>query len=465
MDIRVLKVGDIVEGKVVQVNDNTILLDVKYFTEAKMHLDNYDRPAPETFKGFVEVGQVIKCRVQKISEEPALILVSRLPLLKNENFKKIEEAVANETEVETRVKKAVDKGLLLSYLDHELFIPFSLLDFELIAEKDNLKGKKLTVQIIEATKKGRFTRIVATRKPIFEREKQEAYEQRLIERQEELDQIETGDVLKGTVAKLEKHAASIKFKNVVGLLRISQVSHYRIDKLEEVLKEGDEVEVKVIKKEGNRLDLSMKALQKTPYEEFYEKHKAGDSVKGTVFQKLPFGIIVELARDVRGLLHKNEYSWNSNDNLDDHLKIGDEITLSILNLDLKRERIALSKKALEDNPWKNVTLKRGEQVKAVIKKIDDEGLHVLVQGIIGLIPKNEVSGDQSGLLEAYYAIDDTVEAVVTEANSRNWVLKLSIKQIETLKARQEFEKYLEDETEESTGQTIGDLFADELTEK
>lgn len=465
MDIKVLKVGDIIEGKVVQVNDNTILLDVKYFTEAKMHLDNYDRPAPETFVGLVEVGQVIKCRVQKISEEPALILVSRLPLLKNENFAKIEALVESKEEVETRVKKAVDKGLLLSYLDHELFIPFSLLDFELIEKKDQLKGQKLVVQVIEATRKGRFTRIVATRKPIFEREKQEAYEERLKAREEELASITTGDVLKGTVDKLEKHAANIKFDNVVGLLRISQVSHYRIDKIDDVLQEGQEVEVKVIKKEGNRLDLSMKALQKTPYEEFYDNHKVGDTVTGTVFQKLPFGLIVELAQDVRGLLHKNEYSWNPDDNLDDFVKIGDEITLSIINLELKRERISLSKKALEENPWKNVTLKRGEVTKAVITRIDDQGLHVEAQGVEGLVPKNEVTDEQKGQLEAFYAIGDQIEAIVTEANYRTWTLKLSIKQIEERKERQSFEQYLEDEAEESSGQTIGDLFADELTEE
>ena len=388
MEIKVLKVGDIVEGKVVQVNDNTILLDVKYFTEAKMHLDNYDRPAPETFIGLVEVGQVIKCRVQKITEEPALILVSRLPLLKNENFKKIEEAVENETEVETRVKKVVDKGLLLSYLDHELFIPFSLLDYDLIEKKDELRGKKLTVQIIEASKRGRFTRIVASRKPIFERERQEAYEERHQLRQEEIDKINTGDVLTGTVSRLEKHAANIKFEHVVGLLRISQVSHYRIDKLEDVLEEGQEVQVRVIKKEGNRLDLSMKALQKTPFEKFNDEYKAGDTVTGTVFQKLPFGIIVEVARDVRGLLHKNEYSWNPDDNLDDFVKIGDEITLSILNIDTKRERVGLSKKALEDNPWKNVTLKRGDIVKTKVKNITAEGLEVEVQGVNGLIQAN-----------------------------------------------------------------------------
>ena len=92
---------------------------------------------------------------------------------------------------------------------------------------------------------------------------------------------------------------------------------------------GQEIDVKIIKKEGNRLDLSIKALQKTPYEEFYDAHKVGDSVTGTVFQKPPFGIIVEVAKDVRGLLHKNEFSWNPNDNYESFVKIGDDTPIEV----------------------------------------------------------------------------------------------------------------------------------------
>ncbi|VEU80694.1 S1 RNA-binding domain-containing protein [Haploplasma axanthum] len=461
MDIRVLKVGDIIEGKVVAVTDKTIFLDVQYFTEARIHIDNYD-PELESFDGVIKVGDLVKGRIQKISlDEPALILMSRLPLIKIDNFEKIREAVESKEIVSAKVKKVVDKGLLLSYLDYEVFLPFTLLDYEYVEQKDKLKNKNLDVNIIEATKKGRFTRIVASRKEIFEKERKELYEKRLQERQSELDSIQTGDVLKGTVDKIEKHAANIRFDHVVGLLRISQVSHYRIEKIEDVLTLGDEIEVKVIKKEGNRLDLSIKALEDTPFEKFAKSHNIGDTVSGTVNQKLPFGIIVEVDRDVRGLLHKNEYSWNPNDNYDDFVKIGDQVTLKVIGIDKKNEKISLSKKALEDNPWKNVTVKRGEVVKAVVSKVSGNGLEVEVQGVNGFIPANEVEEEKLGQIEAYYSIGDEVEALVTEANNRNWSLKLSIKAVQTKKERETFEKYLEDDSED-VGQTIGDLFADEL---
>lgn len=460
MDIRVLKVGDIIEGKVITISENTIFLDVQYFTEARMHIDNYDKEL-NSFIGVVKEGDLVRGRIQKIQEEPALILMSRLPLIKNDNFEKIQGTIESGEVVTAKVKKAVEKGLLLSYLDYEVFLPYTLLDYQLIESKEELKGKNLEINIIEASKKGRFTRIVGSRKDIFEAERKKAYQSRVKEREAELEKIQTGDVLKGTVDKIEKHAANIRFNQVVGLLRISQVSHHRIDKIEDELSLGQEVSVKVIKKEGNRLDLSIKALMPTPFEDYIANNQIGDTITGKVYQKLPFGIIVEVAKDVRGLLHKNEFSWNPNDNFDDFVKIEDEISLKIIALDAKNEKISLSKRALEDNPWKNVTVKRGEVLNVKILTVETTGLTVEVQGVTGFIPANEVFTDNKGSLDAYFAVDDTVDAIVTEVNNRNWSMKLSIRRIEERKERESYEKYLEND-EEEVGQTLGDLIGDDL---
>ncbi|MDX9691227.1 MAG: S1 RNA-binding domain-containing protein [Acholeplasmataceae bacterium] len=464
MEFKVLKVGQIVEGTVIKVEENTIWIDVQYTTEGKIHLDNYDKPAPETFHGLVKVGQKVKAKVQKITDDPAQILLSRLPLLIEEKFEKIQELVKTGETVKAKVRQVLDKGLVLYYLENEVFLPYSLLDYDLVKEKEALKGKVLEIQIVEAIQKGRSKRIVASRKAIFERERQEAYEKRIEQRSQELDNINTGDVLKGNVDKIEAHAATIRFDHVVGLLRISQVSHYRIDKIDDVLSLGEEVTVKVIKKEGNRLDLSIKALQKTPHEMFYDTHKVSETIKGKVFQKLPFGIIVEVEKDVRGLLHRNEFSWNPNDNFESYVKIGDEIELSIISLDPKKEKIALSRKALLDNPWKNVTVKRGDIVKANIKEVSKEGLVVEVQGVDATIAANELSNEKIGKPEDYFAVGDEVEAVIIEANRDTWSMKLSIKRILEQAERASFEQYLEDEEDEQNA-TLGDLFKKEFNKK
>ncbi len=461
MEIKVLKVGQVVDGTIVKIEENTIYLDVQYITEGKIHLDNYDKPAPHSFVGLVKMGDVVKAKVQKITDDPAQILLSRLPLLLQEKFEDVQALVESKEVVKAKVKQVIEKGLILSYLGQEIFLPYSLLDFDLVNQKESLKGKTLEVQIIEATQKGRSKRIVASRKEIFEKARQEAYEQRLEARQGELENINTGDVLTGKVDKIEKHAATIRFEHVVGLLRISQVSHHRIDKIDDVLEVGQEVSVKVIKKEGNRLDLSMKALLKTPYELFYDEHKVGDTVKGVVNQKLPFGIIIEVAKDVRGLLHKNEFSWNPNDNFDNVVKIGDEVTLGIISLDAKKERIALSRKILEDNPWKDVNVKRGQVIKAKVAEVSHEGIKVEVQGVLGEIPLGELSNEHIGKPEDYFAVGDEVEAIVTDARTDLWILKLSIKRVLEIQERASYEKYLESDSD-NDNVTIGDLFEDDL---
>jgi small subunit ribosomal protein S1 len=462
MEFKLLKVGQVVEGTVIKVESNTIYLDIQDRTEGKIHLDNYDKPIPETFIGLVKEGQKVKARVQKITDEPTQILLSRLPLLIEEKFEKIQALVESKEVVKAKVRQVLDKGLVLNYMDNEVFLPYSLLDYELVKDKETLKGKTIEVQIIEASQKGRSKRVVASRKLIFEKERQEAYEKRIEARTSELEQINTGDVVTGIVEKIEAHAATIKFSHVVGLLRISQVSHYRIDKIEDELTLGQEVKVKVIKKEGNRLDLSMKALLKTPYELFYEQHKVGSTITGNVFQKLPFGIIVEVAKDIRGLLHKNEFSWNPNDNFENYVKIGDELTLSIIQLDPKKERIALSKKALQDNPWKNVSVKRGDIVSAKVLSVSKEGVMVEVQGVEGEIPFGELSNEKIGKPEDYFSTGDVVNAEVTEINKDEWKLKLSIRRILEKAERKSFEQYLEDEVEDQNV-TIGDLFQEELS--
>lgn len=461
-DIKIPKVGQIVEGKIFKIEPNTIYIDLNAMTEGKIHLDNYLKPAPESFEGLVKVGDVVRAKIQKITDDPAQILLSRLPILSEEAFEALANVVEEQTVVQAKVKKVQDKGLVLQYKMFEAFLPFSLLDFDLQKDKETLKGKTLDVQIIEATRKGRKERIIASRKQIFEKARQEAYEARLQARQEELDAIKTGDVIKGRIEKLETHAATVKFNHVIGLLRISQVSHHRIDKLDDVLSKGQELEVKVIKKEGNRLDLSMKALQPTPYENFGANHHVGETVEGTVVQKLPFGIIVELAQDVRGLLHKSEFSWNPNDNYDAYVKIGDKVELAIIAIDPKKEKIGLSRKSLLDNPWKNVTVRRGDVIKAPIIAIERNQLVVNVQGADGIIKQDELTLEKAGKPEELFVVGEEVEAFVMTADKSTWTLELSIKRVKENQMRADFEKFMEDEKEEEGGVTIGDLFEDKL---
>ena len=453
------KRGQIVKGKVVKVEPNRILLDLNTFTEGTIYLDGYANPAPASFFKIVKEGDEVEAKIMKVSEgdDSSVILLSRLPLLANQTILDLEAAFNNQTLINTKVKLARDKGLVLDYKGTELFLPYSLLDFDLASKKEELVNQALEVMVAEF-KRGPRLKVIATRKPIYEQAKQAAQAARSEARMNELDSITTGMILEGTVEKLDPHAAQIKFQHVSGMLRISQVSHYKLEKISDILKLGEKVEVKVIKKEGHRLDLSMKALQKTPFALYLEQHRVGQKVEGTVVQKLAFGIIVELAKDVRGLLHKNEYSWNPADNFDASVVIGDKLELVILSKDGAKERISLSKKALDDNPWLNVEFSVGKDYEVLVTDVTKEGLKVAAQGVDGIINQNEISNDKIKF-EDHYQKGDRIIARVIKFDRNAWNLEFSIKRIAAEAERKEFEKYLK-EDQETEAITLGDVFKD-----
>lgn len=454
--------GQIVEGKVYQVKPNEILVALENAaTEGKIYAEYYDIPAPADLTKVVKVGDVIRAKVTNVSEgdESFSILLSRLPLLNEEKLVEIEALYNEKKTLEAEVKSFNDKGLILNYFGFELFLPYTLLDFELKDKKGELVGSKLTVLIEEFKADKKRPKLIATRKPIYEEIRAKQNEERQAQRQTELDAIHTGDVLEGTVDSFESHAAFVKFNHISGMLRISQVSHHRIDKIEDVLTKGQKVTVKVIKKEGNRLDLSMKALQPTPYEAYLADHRIGDTVKGKVVSKLPFGVLIELAHDVKGLLHKNEYSWNPKANMDAYIKIGDEMEVVILSKDLKKEKIALSKKAIEHNPWAGLSLRNGEIIEVRVESTSKDGVLVSYESVDGVIPNNEAHNDPKVNIADHYQTGDMVKAIVTEFNRDGWVLKLSVKRLLNNLERQEFEKYLGNEDEQESV-TLGDLFQD-----
>ncbi|MDE6656814.1 MAG: (d)CMP kinase, partial [Anaeroplasmataceae bacterium] len=301
-----LKVGDQIVGTVVKVTDKTIYLDIHQFTEGTMHLDHYTNDKTiESFKGLVKKGDEIECQVARISKEDnegeRHIYLSRLSQLSKIAFKRVVEANEKAEAIEVVVTKVVpNKGFNVSFEGNSLFMPLSQ------APQDVKVKDKLVVRIIE----------------VNEERKNAVVSRRVIEKEEyanakaaELDAIQVGDVLTGTVSKVEKFGLFIRFKYNQGLLRINQLAHTFTSDINAVAKEGDTMEVKVLSKENGKLVLSRKALLDTPYQAYAKTVTVGQTVKGKVVNKMPFGLLIELAPNVKGLLHQSEYSHNPNENI------------------------------------------------------------------------------------------------------------------------------------------------------
>ena len=445
-----VKVGDIVDGVVVSIpDDKTLLLDIHSFTEGTLHLNYYTKDQSITsFKGLVKVGDTLRCKITKIENgqgrnDHSLIMLSRLDQLKFEAFDKVVAAKENNETLTVYVAKEVNSGFLCSYEGIELFMPKSH------ALKDTKVKQNVEVKVIEIEEKRRRA-VVSTK--VIEHEKY------IEARDAELDKINVGDALEGEVTKVEKYAAFVRIGNVTGVIKARDVCHEFVD-ITTVLKAGDSVKVQVLSKDNGKLQLSRKALIKTAYQEFKESHKVSDKITGKVTNKQPGYLLLEIAPNLKGLLHQSEYSWNPNDNYNNQVVIGDEVEVAIIAMNDEKENIRLSRKALMDNPWDKVEAKVGDTVDVKIKEVKSSGLVVEAYGVDGFIPASETTVEGKKALTDFYAVGDEAKAIVIDVNKKEWKLKLSIRKFANKEERAEFEKYLESE-EAST--SIGDQFKEVL---
>ena len=451
-----VKVGQKVTGEVINMTEKELVLDIKQFAEGHMYINEYD-PTLDSFKGVVNVGDMVECIVMKISENDShsAIYLSRLPLIKQANNDQMSVLCHSKEVIKVKLTKNVGRGLVGSYLGNEVFVPASQVDMVEV-NLDDFVGKTVEVKLMEHDERRR--QYVGSRRELL-------YQELKAKKASELASFVVGETVSGVVSKIDNNlGAFVKFEHNQGLIRVRELSHIPFKEVSEVVSVGETVTVKVMKVEGNKIDLSLKALVKTPFEVYAEEHKASEVVTGKIVQKLPFGAIVEVAPYVTGLLHVNEISWNPNDNSLASMKVGQELNVAIVNIDSKKERIGLSLKFMVDNPWGRVKAQRGDTVKATITGIV-AGRHLTVAtlGVDGIIPINEVPmKEKSSKLEDYYSVGDEVDAVITFIDSRAWKLELSIKRFTSRVEREQFEAYMQQEQEKETVITLGDLFKEVL---
>ena len=445
------KRGEIVKATVEKIRDNQVVLAVPGYTgyDAYMFKDQFSDDPNESIE-ILKEGEQIDVAVSKIieTEDSMCILVSRLPLLRKKNQEVLLDAYNNKDTITVKVTKLVNKGVIADYAGCEIFIPESLLSIGEKVNANNFIGRDIDVKIIEkkTDSKGK-EKYVASHKAIL-------LDEMFEKRKEEISNINVGDTVKATVLKFEPYGVLMQIGLARGILKYNQVSHFKEDRAEKILAVGDELAVKVISKEGNRIELSRKQLIPSPYQVYVAKNKVSDTIKAKVAQKIPAGLIMELDKGVTGLLHKSEFSWNPNDNLDMCVKIGDELELKIIKTDDEKQRISLSRRLLLDNPWKNVDCKKGDIIDVTVVEATSKGLTVTACGVDVVISPSDALVEK-GKLEDFFAKGDVEKAKVIDVNKEKWILKLSIKALKLAEQKEEFEKYKEQNDKNDA--TIGDI--------
>lgn len=331
----------------------------------------------DLFFNYVE-GDRVKLVVKKVYPDGGRVLLSQILVEKKESLKQFEEVIANHGTFTAKVVKLIQVGLILEYNGYSCLLPTT----QVAAKEEDLEklvGTEMEVAPIRVD----YNRI----RLIVSQNVANAIKSRS-EKAEFVAGIKVGDVVEGTVKNIESYGAFIELGHgVEGLLHISEVEHNRIVKIEKVLNVGDTVKVQVIKVEDGHIGLSRKALLPNYWKDFIDSVEVGKVVTGKVAEINNAGVVVDLAEQVQGFLPKSEFSYERNTVLADFVKVGDEIETKIIELDLNKKRVILSKKQLAENPWNVVKLATGDQVKCVVLRQSEEGVNFTTQGITGFLPK------------------------------------------------------------------------------
>lgn len=413
-------VNDVIEGEVVRVTNQEVTIDIQGATEGTIYLNELSLEKVESAKDIVKIGDKIKAMVKKVDDEQ--ILLSRRALLEYERFQELKEAFEKGEKLEATVERAVKGGLIVN-IGMEAFLPANMIDVKYVSDLESFVGQTIEVQIVELNVRNK--KIKVSRKMVVA-------EQLKVARDEQFSTLAVGDLVEGTVVRIEKYGAFVRFGALEGLVHISEISHLPVAKVEDALTVGQTVKAKVIKVEGTKLQLSIKAVLPTPFEVFVSTHQVGDVLEGEVVRLMDFGAFVEVAQGVEGLVHLSELSWDHKAKLEDIVSEGKRVSVRLLAIDHENRRLALSIKKVEDDPWVVFPHQVGDVVKGSITTITDLGAFIKVAPYIeGLCHYTEASWNPNVSLASLVNVGDEVEVKIISLDAKKHRLGLSLRQVKS----------------------------------
>jgi small subunit ribosomal protein S1 len=412
--------GSIVKGRVLQKRTNEILVDIGYKSEGVISLSEFEDDE------VLEVGTEVEVLLERLENDEGMVVLSKEKAAQKQNWEKIV-AIFNNGGLITGKVKAVVKGGLMLNVGVEAFLPGSQVD--IIAPKDLrvYEGKTLECKIVKLNEERK--NVVLSRRELIEAERAE-------KRSKLLGGIEKGGTVKGIVKNITDFGAFIDLDGLDGLLHITDMSWSRLNHPSEMLKVGQEIEVLVldIDREKERVSLGLKQKTMNPWDQIAEKYPVNMKVKGKVTNLVPYGAFVELEPGIEGLVHVSELSWTKRiARPADVLTQGQEIEAVVLGVSKEDQKVSLSVRQLDTNPWEVVTGKypTGTRVKGKVRNLTAYGAFVeLEEGIDGMIHVSDLSWTKkinhpSEVLKK----GDDIEAEVLEIDKANQRISLSLKHL------------------------------------
>ena len=332
-----IKPGSVVEGKVIGVKPEEIIVDIQYKADGIITRNEYSNTPNIDLTTVVNVGDPITVKVIKTNDGEGQVLLSYKKVAAEKSYEKLEEAFENETVLKAKVTQVLEGGLSVNVEECKVFIPASLVSDTYEKNLDKFMDQEIEFVITEFNPKKR--RIIGNRKKLVAAKKAE-------DAKKLFDSIKVGDVVEGTVKNVTAFGAFIDLGGADGLLHISEMSWGRIDDPKSVLKVGDSIKTFIKDINGEKIALSLKFDDANPWIAAAEKYAVGTEVTGKVARMTAFGAFIELEPGVDALLHVSQISNEHVEKPEDVFKIGQEITAKVVDFKQEDKKISLSIKAM-----------------------------------------------------------------------------------------------------------------------
>ena len=336
--LRLPRSGDIVKGKIDQVNDSEVIVNLGCKKDGILYPNEVSLEEGQTLKDLFKVGDEIEAKVIKTDDNDGGLLLSKKKLEISEHWNEIKEALENKTTIDVKVSRVVKGGVVAFYKEASGFIPLSQLSNRYVESADEFVGQVLPVKVTRVDER-RGNRAVFSHRAVLAEERQQKVD-------EIWETLNEGDIVEGTVMRFTEYGAFIDLGGIDGLLHISEISWGKLRHPSEVLKIGQKVNVKILSmnKEKGKISLGLKQTTPEPWSIIDEKFHVDDIVKGKVVQLKDYGAFVELEPGLDGLVHISEVANKRVNNIGDELTVGQEVTAKILDIEADRKRISLSLK-------------------------------------------------------------------------------------------------------------------------
>ncbi|MEX0849050.1 MAG: 30S ribosomal protein S1 [Candidatus Dependentiae bacterium] len=414
--------GKLVVGKVISVTPDGVLVDINYKSEGLISRYEF---GPHELKEL-KAGDEIEVILDELESIDGNVVLSYEKAKALKAWSEIIKLFEEEKPVQGLVTHKVKGGLSVD-IGIPAFLPGSQIDLQRVTDFDQYVGQNITANIIKVNQK-RGNVIISRRKHLSE--------QRSEARKKILDTLSEGQTIQGIVKNITNYGVFIDIGGVDGLLHITDMTWGRISHPSELVRIGDQITTKVLSfdKDNEKISLGLKQLSDNPWEEMGDSLKEGAKIKGKVSSITDYGLFVEIAKGIEGLVHISEISWTDRiADLRDKFRVGDEVEVLVVSLDKENRRMSLSIKQLAKNPWEAIAeqFKVGNTIKGTISNITDFGIFVqLIPGIDGLVHISDLSWTEH--IEHpgdIYKRGSEVEAVILGVDKDSKKVSLGIKQL------------------------------------